>query len=383
MIVDLIKWVTDFQKYAVLLKRNKELGILQSYDPSRKIKQIQLPRKGSYHIGFIIPGMPAHSGGHTSILRLGTNLSRQGHHVSYISYDSTSVFRMTQNARINLKTFEGQILGLKNLEGEYDVAVATTWMSAYYLYRNQHHYLYKAYFVQDFEPAFFAEGDLYWIAANTYKMGLHLISLGHWNKSRIEAIISDHAVDYIDFPFEKSEYEIVYIEKKPKEHIKIAVYLKLDTKRGPHLLLQSLALLQKELVKNKKQCDIFFFGLPKHLKLPLGQNLGKLNHDELKRLYRSCDLGIVASFSNISLVDYEMIACSLPVVEFKDGSASFFFDKDQILMTGSTPVDFVRNVMHYLDNPNQLNQMIKKAQEAIKTKTWERATNQFTSILKI
>ncbi len=56
-----------------------------------------------------------------------------------------------------------------------------------------------------------------------------------------------------------------------------------------------------------------------------GNNLGKLNKEEMKSLYEKSDFGIVASMTNISLVPYEMLAMGLPIVEFKDGSFPFFF----------------------------------------------------------
>ena len=43
-------------------------------------------------VTFIIPGMPLYSGGHTSILRLGTELSKNGYDVRYFSiYDNETL----------------------------------------------------------------------------------------------------------------------------------------------------------------------------------------------------------------------------------------------------------------------------------------------------
>ena len=51
-------------------------------------------------ITFIIPGMPLYSGGHTSILRLGTELSKNGYDVRYFSiYDNESLEEMKNNAK--------------------------------------------------------------------------------------------------------------------------------------------------------------------------------------------------------------------------------------------------------------------------------------------
>ena len=73
------------------------------------------------------------------------------------------------------------------------------------------------------------------------------------------------------------------------------------------------------------EIEVNFFGFNKSTKLSFGNNLGKLNKEEMKSLYEKSDFGIVASMTNISLVPYEMLAMGLPIVEFKDGSFPFFF----------------------------------------------------------
>lgn len=55
--------------------------------------------------------MPAFSGGHTSILRLGTELSKRGYEVGYVSFASQSIDDMKKNAEINLANYNGKILG--------------------------------------------------------------------------------------------------------------------------------------------------------------------------------------------------------------------------------------------------------------------------------
>ena len=55
-------------------------------------------------ITFVIPGMPAYSGGHTSILRLGSELSKSGYIVNYVSFTPQSIEDMKKNAVINLIT---------------------------------------------------------------------------------------------------------------------------------------------------------------------------------------------------------------------------------------------------------------------------------------
>ena len=57
--------------------------------------------------------------------------------------------------------------------------VATSWTTAYYVRKFQNT-ISKFYFVQDFEPHFYAHGSEYEFAENTYKMGFRGITAGDW-----------------------------------------------------------------------------------------------------------------------------------------------------------------------------------------------------------
>lgn len=59
--------------------------------------------------------------------------------------------------------------------------VATAWTTAYYV-RRFNNTISKFYFVQDFEPYFYAHGSEYEFAENTYKMGFRGITAGDWLK---------------------------------------------------------------------------------------------------------------------------------------------------------------------------------------------------------
>jgi len=365
-------------------KNFKIYNILKNIELDRKIcNDNSILIKNKLNIAFIIPGLPKFSGGHTSILRLGTYLEEFGNKVYYITYDNSRQKDMIGNAKINLDYYKGEILEKYALDdNNYDIGIATCWVSAYYLYKKQKSFRYKAYFIQDFEPAFYPEGDLYYLALNTYKMGFHMISLGHWNKHKIEKLFTKLHVDSINFPFEKKQYPFIKREININKILKLAVYIKLVQKRAPILLIHSLDLLYKELSADGMRVEINFFGVNKYLKFPIGNNLGKLRHDQLKKLYNRCHIGVVASFSNVSLVPYEMIACGLPVIEFKEGSAPFFFSEKSMIFSKSYPRDFVKKIKYFINNQDKLNELLKNAQKEITEKTWENSAKQFLEILK-
>lgn len=338
-------------------------------------------------LGFIIPGMPRGSGGHTSILRLGTYLEEFGHKIYYISYKPQRIEEMIANAKYNLENVRGKVLGLEALNKiQVDVGVATYWLSAYYLW-NMNNAHYKAYFVQDYEPDFYPAGDIRVFVENTYRMGYHVISLGSWNKSRIEKEIGGCNVDAITFPYEPGEYWVVpgwELRFREKKVIRLCAYLKGAEKRGGVLLLMGLEELYKATKTRGIELEISLFGDDKKLKYPISipyTNLGKLSKDELRKLYNESDFGISFSYTNISLVPLEMMACGCPVVEVGDGSFKAFFGPDCAILIDSFPRDFVGKIMYYIEHPDERKQIAKCALKSLEKRTWREATLQFRELL--
>lgn len=361
----------------------KQFNINSQIEHVHCIKQ-QLYSKDYYKIAFIIPGMTEYSGGHTSILRLGTYFSQLGHDVYYITYDNSAKEKMKINARINLPGYKGVLLDKNQiLNFQFDIGIATQWKSCYWLLTYQDKFDYKMYFVQDFEPYFYQIGDIYYtMALNTYKLGLHMVSLGKWNKHIIEQKTSEN-VDYIDFPVELEDYKLQKRKIDISKIVKIAVYLKLDSKRAPFLLIQQLIYMHEKLSQAGYEIKIYAFGLDKYIKLPLITNLGQLKTKDLIKLYGECHFGLVASLTNISLVNYEMIISGLPVIDVVDGSAPTFFSDKEMIFVNSIFDDLYNKVMYYINHQDELNEILTNAQNKIINGNlfWINTAKQFNKII--
>ena len=121
----------------------------------------------------------------------------------YASYIENEITLMKEAASSNLKNYKGEILNLSNLETTVnDIIIATFWESVYYIKSLKG---YKMYFIQDYEPYFYAYGEKFILAAKTYEMGLHMVSLGQQNLEKIKEQLKaiDNKMNYIDFPYEK------------------------------------------------------------------------------------------------------------------------------------------------------------------------------------
>ncbi|MEW5803095.1 MAG: glycosyltransferase [bacterium] len=362
-------------------KFSRELAIISSSN-SAHCQQQPLQHRNPYKIAFVIPGMSRYSGGHTSILRLGTYLCNFGHEVYYLTYSQDSKKSMEMNAEANLPGYRGTFLERRTWPAyRFDIGIATKWISCYHLLAYQDRFARKAYFIQDFEPFFYPVGDYYLMALNTYKMGFRMISLGRWNRKMIERFVPNTRVSCIDFPFEIKQYAIQKRRIEIQRVVRFAVYLKRDPKRAPFLLVEHLSYLSKKLEEAGLIVEINFFGLEKYLKMPIGNNLGKLTADQLKSLYQNVHFGLIASLTNISLVNYEMIASGLPVIDLADGSAADFFSQDELIFIESHPQDLFHKVQYYLMNQEKLNQLIDQAQKKLKNQTWENSAHQFHQLL--
>lgn len=334
---------------------------------------------------FIVPGIEKYSGGHTSILRLGTQLANE-YEVIYASYITEDIVDMKDAAVFNLENYKGEILNLTDIiTTENDILIATFWESVYFIKNLKG---YKMYFVQDYEPYFYEYGEDYILSENTYKLGLHVVSLGKWNIEKIKKLTDykNTILDYIDFPYEKKEYVKIsrnYNTYKEIKKIKLCVYVKAALKRAPYLIDTMLGHLKLKL-KNEKgiNLEITYFGNESYLKLENGQSLGKLDKKSLMELYHNSDFGMCASLTNISLVPYEMLATGLPLIEFEEGSFKDFFPEETAIITDFNYETLYRKLLMVLSDPEILEQKNNIAFKIMKELSWDNSGKQFISIIK-
>lgn len=384
----MLKIVKEFVK--TILENRDINGSLKHFSLLSKIphfscQEQKLEKKSSYKIAFIVPKIAAYSGGHTSILRLGTYLVDLGHEVYYIAYEDAKRDEMEKNAKINLPDYKGTILEKNAVDSSaYDIGIATFWFTCYFLLAYQHCFSYKVYFIQDFEPYFYPMGDNHLLALHTYSLGFDMISLGRWCKKVIEKSIPHVRVQFVDFPLELRDYPISKKKIQLNKKIRLAVYFKLDSKRAPFLLLEQLKYLYNHLTKDGYEVVINFFGSRK-INLPVGTNFGKLNHGKILDLYKNSDFGVVASLTNISLVNYEMIASGLPVIDFYNGSAPAFFSKREMIFIGFKVSDLYEKVKYHLLHQNKLQQILINAQNKLVKEqiNWTNTSEQFNQLLKV
>ena len=378
-----IKGLKDIYKKIRLKKDKAFMDDIASFIDFEKVENIKPTKIES--ITFVIPQMRAYSGGHTSILRLGTQLSNLGYAVSYVSHIDQEKEVMKKNAEINLINYKGELLTKNELNViSSDIVIATSWESVFFVKKMSG---YKMYLVQDYEPYFHFFGEVFLIAKKTYELGLHMISLGNWNKAMIEKnceLDNNSNIDIIDFPYEKKEYSRIerdYQSYKSKNKFVIAVYIKNVGKRAPYIIQYILENVKNEFEKDNITLEIKYYGEEKKFECTAGKNLGKLNKLELLELYKEADFGMCASLTNISLVPYEMLATGLPLIEFQDGTYKYFLPENSSILTSFNWRSLYESMKYSINNPSIIENRVYTAYSSLEKLSWENSTKQFVRII--
>lgn len=335
--------------------------------------------------GFVVGGINQFGGGTTSVLRIGSYMADFGVDVVYIIY-SQNVEISELNAKFALPACKGRFMSYSEaVNDKFDFVIATYWTSVYKALKLNG---YKVYFVQDYEPLFFGMGEEHLLAKKSYEMGFHIISLGKWNIDMINNNIHSLAkmkMDFVPFPYEPDEYQYKehdFDHIKEDRNIKFAIYIRSNRKRVPNLLQWIMGNLEDRLKREEYTVTLNYFGIDRRYPLANGNNLGKMSKDDLRKLYDSSDIGVVASMTNISLVPYEMIAAGLPVIEFLEGSYSAFFPDNSAILTDINSSGLEDSIMELIKNPSAMSDMNNFARKQIEGLSWNDTSARFLKILQ-
>ncbi len=370
-------------KGTAFVEESRVASVLSFYNDDVIVNEVPKETKS---IRFIVTRFVRFHGGQTSLLRLGTKLSGLGFDVSYAVYKPQTKAEMEACVSSLLSDYKGGLIPPEELfSGNPGVVVASSWDTVAIAKKFQN--AYKVYFVQDYEPYFYPFGELFLLAKRTYEQGLHMVSLGSWNKRMIERECNPVSpVDAVSFPYEASEYAPMprdFDAYRSKKTLRLAVYLKQYGKRLPNLLPVMLTDLSDRLMKDGITLEISYYGEAKVFKAKNGRNLGMLNKSQLHELYASSDFGIVASMTNISLVPYEMLSSGLPVIEFADGTFCDFFPAGAAAcLTGFSGESLYRGIRACLDDPLRIENSLLVARDTMKDLSWQRTAEEFAAILR-
>lgn len=249
------------------------------------------------------------SGGHTTFFRMVEGLERRGHDCTILLYDRHGG-ELTREIAVIRKCWpdlQAEIRHVPSVIDGFDVTVASSWDTAHVLavrgYKAQHRF----YFVQDFEPYFYARGSMYALAEDTYRFGFRAVTVGRMVADMLREEIG---IESVIAPF-GCDTQTYQLENTGRRH-GVVFYTRPDVDRRGFLLAKR-ALTQFHALHPEQ--DITTYGdqiadwdVPH-------RHAGKLSPGELNHLYNRSLAGVAMSFTNVSLVAEEMLAAgAVPVV---------------------------------------------------------------------
>lgn len=339
-------------------------------------------RDGQITVNWIVPEFGPGSGGHINIFRFISGLERRGIHNRVYVYRAVEL--NTDEKVNNLIRSSFRILD-ERVECYSDASrakfahatVATSWITAYFV-RNFNNTISKFYFIQDFEPYFYARGSEYSFAENTYSFGFRGITAGDWLKKIVERDYGMKAESF-GFSYDRDLYT-VHEKKIPIK--RIFFYARPVTPRRDWEL-GVLAL--EELCKRNKDVEIVFAGWDigiYDIRFP-HYNLGIVQLENLADLYASCEMCLIISSTNLSLLPLEVMGSGGVAVCSKGENSSWLVNEENAIMVDFEPNCIADTLEYYLNHPDELAQIRQKGIEFAKQTSWEKEADKvYNAILK-
>lgn len=318
-----------FRLLIEMVKRNPAAAMLGENTFDRLLKSVHhagrwtdfggavLPPTASSSVETIIWFVPdwtnVWGGGHYTLFRFANHFAKQGtHNIIYIYNNErhTTPQALQSDLQIALDTCRLEVVLDPRELPECAAAIATTWQSAYHV-RAFPFAREKFYFMQDYESYFYAFGTASIQANETYSFGFHGITGGGWLRSQYEA----HGGSAINYRF-AADPKIFY-PALPNAKVRPTVrrmffYGRPSTERRCF----ELGMASLQAISNRfPDVEIIIAGLDLSFTPPFKASLlGNMTLEETGKLYRTCDVGVAFSATNLSYLPVELMACGVPVI---------------------------------------------------------------------
>lgn len=327
-------------------------------------------KDGPIYLNWIIPEMGVGSGGHTTIFRFVTKLQRRGiknrlYVIKSVNIQTDRELRAFLRANFEIDPDEIEMYCETEQFAFAHGMMATSWQTAYYV-KNFDNTLAKFYFVQDFEPYFFARGSEYAFAENTYKFGLYGITAGKWLKEKLHEEYGMQA-ENISFSYDRN----VYLPGEKKDDTKrIFFYARPVTPRR-EFELGLLALI--ELYHRMPDIEVILAGWDVgNYEIPfIHLNAGIVKPAELSYLYGQCAMCLVLSSTNLSLLPLEIMASNSVVVSNRGPNNEWLLNSENAILTDDDPRDIADKMEYYFNHMDELEKIREYGKKFAEKTDWE------------
>lgn len=270
------------------------------------------------------------SGGHRTVMRIVEDLERHGFVVTICLYDAFlgDVGRHEPTIRGLFPAVRAQVRDAAVGLPDADAILATSWQTAHVIARGPA-VGHRLYLVQDFEPWFYARGDISALAEDSYRLGFHGIAIGSWLARTLR---DDYGMSCDSFPF-GCDLD-AYRRGQASGRSGIAFYARPSTPRRGFLL----GMMALDIVRRARpDVDLHLFGERTGWSAFPVHDHGTLRVEQLADLYAGCAAGLVLSFTNVSLAPVEMLAAGCQPIVNDSPFARADLPLDRVLLAEPSP----------------------------------------------
>jgi glycosyltransferase involved in cell wall biosynthesis len=307
------------------------------------------PRSGPLRINWLIPYVGKASGGFLGVFRAIHQLERWGHQqrIYVVGRSPLGAAQSTEVMRKHYFPIQTEIELFSGTVADCDALVATLWKTAYTA-RNLGNTARKFYFVQDLEHLFYPAGSLSEFVKQTYQWGFYGITLGQWIADVLQGEFGMECSPF-GFSYDREVYSLKGIRRPADGRKRVLFYARpITERRGLELGILALLLVARQMP------DTEFVLVGSQLRpseLPFPAILpGVVDPPELAVWYRSCDVALVLSFTNLSLLPLELMACGCPVVSNTGPNVEWLLTRETTQLAESTPEALANAIVELLQN---------------------------------
>jgi glycosyltransferase involved in cell wall biosynthesis len=303
-------------------------------------------RSRRLRVGFVTTPPGLGSGGHTTMFRMISALEGAGHTCTLFLYDRYGGDAAVHEATIRRgwPWVAAQVRDATEGIDGVDGCVATSWQTAHVLARRAIQPMRRLYLVQDFEPFFYPRGSEYALAEDTYRFGFRHLTIGYGLAGLLRDIVGVSA-DAVPFG---SDDEVYALRNADGPRDGVVFYARADAARRG-FQLATIAL--QELHARRPETRIHIVG-DAHVNVPFpALSHGTITPAALAELYNSVRAGVVLSFTNLSLLPDELLACGVVPVVNELEYAHADLKSRYVRWAPPTPLGIAEAALNVLDVP--------------------------------
>lgn len=331
-------------------------------------------------VNWFIPPVGRGSGGHLNIFRFVRYLEEQGFECRIV-VSGDYPFLTPENVETEIRSWFFPLkarayVGCANAPAAH-ISIATAWQTAYDV-RNFQSTKHKCYFVQDFEPWFFAVGAASTFAEETYRFGFTGITAGNWLS---ETLARDYGMTThsVGFSFDRDLYRP--LPRRDPELKRVFFYARPNTPRRSFEL--GLLVLDQVMQRMPNACVAFAGSDLAGYEVPfVHTNFGIVDIPDLPDLYSQCDVALVLSFSNLSLLPLELMACGVPVISNRAPCTEWLLNDENSRLERPTVQALADAICDLLQNPEKAARLRTAGLAASAATDWQREGTKMGTILR-